>query len=126
MATLPPSPRAVKLRIAGKLTASLLIPAIPIAVWWYNALEDRAKHAESVRTKVRISGVQTTDERIIEKIHPGDIILFDRRCDKCAAGALSALHCMASKRLLCRPDTPSASTLATHGSSFDHVGVVVS
>jgi hypothetical protein len=118
--------RASKIRVViGGITASIVIPSIPVAIWWYKAQEDRSKLAENVRTKVRVPGVQTTDDRIIQSIKPGDVIVFDRRCETCAAGPLSALNCILSKHLLCYPNNGTGVSTLTEGSSFDHVGVVV-
>lgn len=117
--------RAAKIRtIVGGLTASIIIPAVPISIWWYNAQEEREQHAESVRTKVRIPGVQTTDDRLIENIKPGDVIVFDRRCEMCASGPLSFLNCLLTKRYLCYPNNGTSASII-EGSSFDHVAVVV-
>ncbi len=118
--------RATKIRVViGGLTASIVIPSIPIAIWWYKGQEDRSSLAENVRTKVRVPGVQTTDDRIIQRIKPGDVIVFDRRCETSVAGPLSALNCILSKRFLCYPNNGTDASSLTEGSSFNHVGVVV-
>jgi len=113
--------RTSRLNIAARLAGTFIIlPSIPIGIWWYQALEERKQHAHSVETRVRIPNVQTLDEIIIEKIQPGDLLLFDRKCDKCASGPLSAAACILAKASIC-----GQSHHTSEGSQFDHVGIVV-
>jgi lysozyme family protein len=113
-----------KLQIAARMAAGLiLLPAFPIGYWWYQTMEDRKKHAHSVQTKVRIPTVQTLDEIMIDKIQPGDVLIFDRKCDKCAAGPLAAAACILSKAALCGQSNHAFSDNSS--TQLDHVGVVV-
>lgn len=129
-----------KLAIGAKMVMSLGVPAVPILLWWKDAHDDRKAHTHEVETKVRIPNVQTVDDLLIERCQPGDVILFDRRCDRCAAGKskrnkvlnlfshnnliltlnlgpMAAFSCVLGRSLLCdnKDDTPS----------YDHVGIVV-
>ena len=121
--------------IFTRLGASLIIPAIPIGGWYYTATQDRHSKAEEIRTKVRVPNVQTIDDLMIEKCQPGDIILFDRRCYKCAAGPSAALSCILGKQFLCDDDSSSSSS-SKHNKNgknrkiadigkVEHVGIVV-
>jgi len=109
-------------RILVRMTASLLVPAIPTAAWYYTAVKGRQERQEQVRTRVRVPNIQTIDELMIEKCKPGDILLFDRRCYKCAAGPLAALSCLMAKSFLCDEERQKNSSAI---SGFEHVGIVV-
>lgn len=114
---------ASKGRIASQLGAALLVPSLPIGAWYYTATQDRHRNSEDVRTKVRIPNVQTVDDLMVEKCQPGDIILFDRRCYKCATGPLAAFSCTLGKTFLC-DEGKSAKKMVDIG-KFEHVGIVV-
>lgn len=60
---------------------------------------------------------------MVEKCQPGDVILFDRRCEKCAAGPLAALSCWMGRSLLCRDD--GKMMRAVEAGAYDHCGIVV-
>ena len=114
-----------KIKIFTHLGAAFLIPSIPISAWYYSAIQDRHKKSEEVRTKVRVPNVQTVDDLMIEKCQPGDIVLFDRRCYKCAAGPLAAFSCILGKSFLCDDDEKSGNKKMIDIGKFEHVGVVV-
>lgn len=103
---------------------ALLVPSIPIGAWYYSANQERKIKAEEVRTKVRVPNVQTIDDLMIEKCQPGDIVLFDRRCHKCAAGPLAAFSCIVGKSILC-DDKDSKNKKMIDIGKFEHVGIVV-
>jgi len=103
------------------MTASLFLPAVPVAAWYYTAVQARREREEQVRTKVRVPNVQTIDELMIEKCKPGDILLFDRRCYKCAAGPLAAFSCLMAKSFLCEGEGRNKNPI----SGFEHVGIIV-
>ena len=42
----------------------------------------------------RRPSVQTIDDLMVEKCQPGDVMLFDRRCECCASGAAAAMGCL--------------------------------
>jgi len=96
--------------------------AVPVAVWWKWAADERRRIAEDVRTRIRVpGGVQTTDDLLLEqKMKPGDVLLFDRRCEKCAAGPWAALACLAGRAFLC--DDSRRATRSIETGKFDHVG----
>ena len=112
-----------KLRILGMMAGSLAVPAIPVLVWWKSATDERAAHTEEVRTKVRVPNVQSIDDLMVEKCKAGDVLLFDRRCHKCAAGPLAALPCLTGRSLLCGEDKGAFRNIEQ--GHFDHCGIVV-
>lgn len=61
---------------------------------------------------------------MIEKCKPGDVVLFDRRCHKCAAGPAAALSCVLGKSFLCDNDGKMG-VKTVDGGQFDHCGIVV-
>uniref|UniRef100_A0A7S0CJA0 Uncharacterized protein n=1 Tax=Proboscia inermis TaxID=420281 RepID=A0A7S0CJA0_9STRA len=115
------SPTAAKFRIFGKLSVSLLVPAVPVGLWWKNAVDERECHTLKVATKVRIPNVQTVDDLMVEKCEPGDVILFDRRWENCASGPIEALNCLFARSFLCGMRKNALSVEGT----FDHAGIVV-
>jgi len=95
-------------------------PAVPALLWWNYARNERHKRAEEVRTRVRLPNVQTVDDIMVEKCRPGDVILFDRRPQLCAAGPWAALSCLVGRALLCNDGEDQARSV-DHG-KFDHAG----
>jgi hypothetical protein len=103
-----------------QMGGGLLVSSLPVVVWWKWAADERARLADDARTRVRVPGLQTTDDLLIEKIQPGDVILFDRRCEKCAAGPWAALACLAGRTFLC--DDSKYSVRSVDTGRFDHIG----
>ena len=68
---------------------------------------------------ISIPNVQTIDELLVEKCQPGDVILFDRRCDCCASGAAAAMGCILGKTFLCDEDD---GTRSVERGSYEHCG----
>ena len=66
-----------------------------------------------------IPSVQTIDDLMVEKCQPGDVILFDRRCECCAAGPAAAAGCLLGKAILC---DESDGTPSVEGGSYEHCG----
>lgn len=119
-----------KLNVAIKVAATIIVPSVPVGVWYYSAVQDRKAKAEQVRTRVRVPNVQTIDDLMIEKCKPGDVILFDRRCHKCAAGPVAAMSCVLGKSLLCDGEgnngkTGGGGVKTVETGSFDHCGIIV-
>ena len=56
---------------------------------------------------------------MLEKCQPGDVVLFDRRCETCASGAAAALACLLGKSILCKEDDGSRSV---ERGSYEHCG----
>ena len=77
-----------RVRVLKKMGAGAFVSSIPVFVWWKWAINQRQKRAEDVRTRVRVPNVQTIDDLMIERCRPGDVLLFDRRWENCAAGPL--------------------------------------
>lgn len=98
----------------------LVVCAIPVAVWWKWSSDERHRVTEEVRTRIRVPSIQTTDDLLIQKVQPGDVILFDRRCEKCAAGPWAALSCVVGRSLLC--DDSKYSVRSVDVGKFDHIG----
>lgn len=63
--------------------------------------------------------MQTIDDLLVEKCQPGDVILFDRRCECCASGAVAAFGCLLGKTFLCDEDD---GTRSVERGSYEHCG----
>jgi hypothetical protein len=66
-----------------------------------------------------IPSVQTIDELMVEKCQPGDVVLFDRRCECCASGPAAALGCLLGKAFLCDDED---GTRSVEGGKYEHCG----
>lgn len=111
---------ASRLRVARRMATMVVVPSVPVLVWWKYARDDRQRQLQEVQTKVRVPNVQTIDDLMVEKCQPGDVILFDKRCEKCAAGPRAALACVLQKTLLCKDD---GRLRAVDGGLYDHCGM---
>ena len=79
-------------RVLARMAGGLVVTSIPVTAWWVHARRQRAQRAEEVRTQIRIPGSQDVLDQIIEdRCQPGDVVLFDRRCETCAASPWAAL-----------------------------------
>lgn len=110
-----------KIGTAVKVASIIAVPSVPISAWWYSALKDREAKAKDVQSRVRIPNVQTVDDLMIEKCQPGDVILFDRRCHKCAAGPTAAFSCILNKTFLCSDNQSKTVNVG----KFEHAGIIV-
>mmetsp|Transcript_16104 Transcript_16104/g.44562 ORF Transcript_16104/g.44562 Transcript_16104/m.44562 type:complete len:316 (+) Transcript_16104:3200-4147(+) len=110
-----------RVRVLKKMGAGAVISSIPVFIWWKWAIDQRQKRAEDVRTRVRVPNIQTIDDLMIERCRPGDVLLFDRRWEHCAAGPLAALVCVLGRNLLCFDDNNKS----MGDGKFDHCGIVV-
>jgi hypothetical protein len=111
----------VRRRALTQMAVGVGVTSIPIGLWWYRAAQERKAVVEEVQTRVRIPNVETSDDRLLSKCRAGDVIVFDRRCEKCAAGPWAALACILQKRCLTGIDSVRS---VDHG-AFDHIGIVV-
>ncbi|KAL3760976.1 hypothetical protein ACHAWU_009655 [Discostella pseudostelligera] len=102
--------------------ATIFIPSIPILFWSHNAKKEREEREHEVATKLRIPSVQTIDDLMVEKCQPGDVLLFDRRCDYCASGFVAAMACYVGKAILCEEDD---GTRSVERGKYEHCGIVV-
>lgn len=110
---------SLRAKVLKQMAGGVLVCAIPAGIWWYYAVKEREALAREVETRIRVPNVQDTYDMLIEKCQPGDVILFDRRCEKCAAGVWSALSCLAQKQFLC--NTSKIARSVDEG-RFDHIG----
>jgi hypothetical protein len=110
----------IRRKVLLQMGGGVAVTAIPVAVWWKWAHDERGRVAEEHRTKVRVPNLVTTDDLLIEKVRPGDVVLFDRRCERCAAGPWAALSCLAAKAFLC--DDSKYSVRSVDSGRFDHIG----
>ena len=106
------------IRVLRNIGAGAVVSCIPVLVWWKWSIDQRAKRAEDVRTRVRVPNVQSIDDLMIERCRPGDVLLFDRRWEHCAAGPLAALVCVLGRSLLCFQDNNKSMAEG----KFDHCG----
>jgi len=109
----------------AKVSASLLVPAVPIGGWYYKAIGNRKVKQKEVRTRVRVPNVQSIDDLMIEKCQPGDVVLFDRRCHNCAAGPIAAFACIVGKSFLCNEKGSGGNNKLVDIGTFEHAGIVV-
>jgi hypothetical protein len=109
---------ATRIKVFQQLAGGLIVCSIPVAVWWKSAADNRAIILEQQRTKVRVPNIQDSDDLLVERMQAGDVLLFDRRCEKCAAGPWAALACLAGRSLLC----DERATRSVDQGRFDHVG----
>ena len=76
-------------------------------------------HLHITSTQYSIPSVQTIDELMVEKCQPGDVILFDRRCECCASGPAAAFACLLGKAILCEEND---GTRSVERGSYEHCG----
>lgn len=118
---LTPSRRVV----VGRMLGGLTVVSLPVVAWWYTAQRQRAALEEDLRTRIRIPGysADVLDQIIEERCQAGDVLLFDRRCETCAASPWAALACLVSKAVHCNDDTATIRTVDQ--GLYDHMGIVV-
>jgi hypothetical protein len=109
-----------RVRVLKKMGAGLAVPSLPVLAWWKWAVDQRHRKAEEVQTKIRLPNVQNIDDLMIERCRPGDVLLFDRRWEHCAAGPMAALVCMLGRAILCKEDPNKAMA----DGKFDHCGTL--
>ena len=109
-----------RVRVLQKMAAGTAVSSIPVLVWWKWASNERQQRAEDVRTKVRVPNVQSVDDLMIELCRPGDVLLFDRKCETCASGPLAALVCILGRKFLCSDDPNKVIPTG----KFDHCGML--
>mmetsp|Transcript_3105 Transcript_3105/g.4781 ORF Transcript_3105/g.4781 Transcript_3105/m.4781 type:complete len:324 (-) Transcript_3105:108-1079(-) len=109
-------------KLALQLSASAAVASMPIMYWSHSARKERSERGHEVATRIRIPSVQTIDDLMVEKCQPGDVVLFDRRSECCAAGFSAALGCLLGKTILCDEED---GTRSVERGSYEHCGVVV-
>ena len=120
--------RQLRRKVLTQMAAGAGVMAVPVAAWWYWARHERAKLQEDYRTRVRlpVTVTDTYDYLIAEKCQAGDVLLFDRRCERCAASPYAALACIVSKMCLTNNnDNSDAYIRSVDSGSYDHAGLIV-
>lgn len=122
MSTISSRSRNVRQKVLSRMAGGIVIACIPVGVWWQSAQSQRVALVEQCRTRIRVPGLETSDDQLLEKCRPGDVVVFDRRPEKCAAGPWAAAACLAGRRFLC--DEKRGARTVSMG-KYDHVGLVV-
>jgi hypothetical protein len=113
---------ATRRKVLQQLTGGIVVVSLPVAVWWKTAYDSRQAVLERSRTKPTNTSslIPDRNDLLIQRMQPGDVLLFDRKCEKCAAGPWAALACLAGRAFLC--DDKKANRSIDHG-KFDHIGM---
>lgn len=119
--------RAVRRHVLGQMAAGVGIISLPVSAWWYWSQQERQKIQERERTKVQlpISISDTYDYLIAEKCQVGDVVLFDRRCERCCASPWSALSCYVAKWALTNRTISDRNIRSIDTGRYDHIGIIV-
>ena len=122
--------RLLQQKVLTQFFSGLAVMAIPISVGWYWAYQERQRVQEEYRTRVKLppgAAGDTYDYLITEKVQAGDVLLFDRRCERCAASPYAALACVVSKHsLTTNPNNnDDAHIRSVDAGRYDHIGLVV-
>lgn len=104
---------SVNRKVALQLVGGIGVVSVPIAAWWYQARDARATLRETFTNRPLSLTPDTYDYLISDKCQPGDVVLFDRRCERCASSPWAALACLVAKQSLGGP------------CQYDHCGIVV-
>ena len=117
--------RKVYLQVLGGIGAI----SVPLSLWWYWSRQERHQLLEEYRTRVQLppgaGSSDTYDYIITEKIQPGDVLLFDRRCERCYSSPWSALACVISKQLLTGKSGDDNFIRSVDTGRYNHIGLVV-
>jgi hypothetical protein len=121
--------RLINRKVYIQLLGGIGIISIPISVWWYWSRQERQQLLEEYRTRVQLppsaGSSDTYDYIITEKIQPGDVLLFDRRCERCASSPWSALACIISKQFLSGKTGNDNYIRSIDTGRYNHIGLVV-
>jgi hypothetical protein len=104
------------------------VMSIPITVWWYWSDQERRTLLDDYRTRVKLppgAAGDTYDYIITEKIQAGDVLLFDRKCERCASSPWAALACIMSKQILTGKVGNDNYIRSIDTGRYDHIGLVV-
>ena len=112
-----------------------ILVAVPIGTWWYWSLSQRRTVHEQVQKTfesreqlpVAFRAQDTFDYLISNKMKAGDLLLFDRKCERCSSSPWAMISCFVSKTLLTNiggRNNPNYVRTVAHG-EFDHVGIIV-
>jgi hypothetical protein len=131
MSTAVTNSKRVNRAILSQIAWGSVVVSIPICAWWYQSVQNRNKRLhefeEQIAEKERFPQPQlaqdTYDYIISEKIQPGDVILFERRCENCVT-PWSALACLTSKYCLTNLNDKDDVRSIDDG-RYHHIGLVV-
>ena len=120
------SARALRHKVLGKMAAGIGVVCVPVSVWWYWSVQERQTLQHRERTKMRLpNGVSDTyDYLISEKCQAGDVVLFDRRCERCVT-PWAALACAVSKMCLTNTTINDRNIRSVDSGRYDHAGLIV-
>ena len=118
--------RALRYKALRQMAAGIGVVCVPVSVWWYWSVRERHHRQERERTKMRLpNGVSDTyDYLIAEKCQAGDVILFDRRCERCVT-PWAALACSIAKLCLTNATITDRNIRSIDSGRYDHVGLIV-
>ena len=68
--------------VALQILGGTGVISIPIGLWWYQATSERKATTEKFNDRPLALTNDTYDYLIAEKCQPGDVVLFDRRCER--------------------------------------------
>jgi hypothetical protein len=126
--------RMIRGKALTRIGIGIAIASVPVGIWWQWAIGERKKaQNEFTIAKERREQLppalrsQDTFETILaNKCLPGDVILFDRRPERCCSSPWSALSCVISRSILCNIGGDKGKFVRTvDGGSYDHIGLVV-
>ena len=121
--------RLINRKVYIQLLGGMGLISIPISIWWYWSKQERHTLLEEYRTRVQLppsaGSSDTYDYIITEKIQAGDVLLFDRRCERCASSPWSALACLVSQQFLSGNSGNDNYIRSIDTGRYNHIGLVV-
>jgi hypothetical protein len=128
--------RLVRRKIVTQVGLGVVVVSIPISVWWYWSIQERQRLQEKYHTErerkeqlpKQFQAQDTFDMIISTKCLPGDVLLFDRKCEKCCASPWASFSCFAAKAILCTSSSSSSGDKymkSVESGSYDHIGLIV-
>jgi hypothetical protein len=126
--------RAGLLFAATRIGLGISVVAAPISYWWYNSIEERKtklkKYKIEKERQDRLPESMRNQDSfgiiLSSKCLPGDVILFDKRVERCCASPWAALSCYVTKVFLCNINNNKGHyARSVESGAFDHMGIVV-
>jgi hypothetical protein len=116
-----PTTRTVLRHLSKYVGGGIVVTGIPMALWYKYALDKRHVIEHDVQTRIRIPYVQDADDLLLAQCQAGDVLVFDRRWERCAAGPWAALACWISKLCVCNVSKHPGNVVE---GQFDHIGKI--